>query len=472
MALKHKTHNRAPVAVIQRQSQQTASAQNEREQLAHPANVLQRHPAALRPADILALQRTVGNRVVQRMLSSAKVIQRLEEDRLLEKPSLGRRETGLPDNLKAGIESLSGISLDGVKVHYNSAKPAALNARAFTQGADIYLGPKEEEHLPHEAWHVVQQRQGRVQPTIILAKGLPANDDAALEREADVMGSQAVRMSTTLSPGRDQQLLNKRTPPIAHFTTAQPIQRVEDTLDKKMELWSWLERHLRTEGAAEVRDSTGHKGVIPQWRKPTYDAFWKLVETKLEPTIKKVVTAQMALNSFQVYMLRPTPAKATIQLDALVNSVPEIDKAPKIKTTDDATKLADLKNLINWVAKPANNKWVKPLKAGLKSKRAGFTAAEKWQVYGEAIISEQQSETKDERWKVNATNVAKAIKEASVAPALDKWLDAVIARTKNLNKLWEDGTKPITGTFGSIPRKTLQTLFRDYSPMTRARRYR
>ena len=34
--------------------------------------------------------------------------------------------TGLPDNLKHGIESLSGMSMDNVKVHYNSAKPAQL----------------------------------------------------------------------------------------------------------------------------------------------------------------------------------------------------------------------------------------------------------------------------------------------------------------------------------------------------------
>lgn len=65
--------------------------------------------------------------------------------------------TGLPDKLKAGIEHYSGASLDGVKVHYNSAKPAQLNALAYAQGADIHLGPGQEQHLPHEAWHVVQQ---------------------------------------------------------------------------------------------------------------------------------------------------------------------------------------------------------------------------------------------------------------------------------------------------------------------------
>lgn len=74
-----------------------------------------------------------------------------------------RNATGLPDNLKTGVESLSGHSLDDVKVHYNSAKPVQLQALAYAQGTDIHLGPGQEKHLPHEAWHVVQRKQGRVQ---------------------------------------------------------------------------------------------------------------------------------------------------------------------------------------------------------------------------------------------------------------------------------------------------------------------
>jgi hypothetical protein len=74
--------------------------------------------------------------------------------------------TGLPDQLKSGIESLSGLSMDHVRVHYNSAQPAQLNALAYAQGSDIHLAPGQERHLPHEAWHVVQQAQGRVRPTL------------------------------------------------------------------------------------------------------------------------------------------------------------------------------------------------------------------------------------------------------------------------------------------------------------------
>lgn len=108
-------------------------------------------------------------------------------------------KTGLPDDLKAGIESLSGLSMDDTKVHYNSAEPAQLNAFAYAQGTNIHIGPGQEEHLAHEAWHVVQQKQGRVKPTIQMKSGIPVNDDTALEYEADVMGNQAAQMKSALT---------------------------------------------------------------------------------------------------------------------------------------------------------------------------------------------------------------------------------------------------------------------------------
>lgn len=112
-------------------------------------------------------------------------------------PPIQKKEnnTGLPDQLKSGIECLSGYSMDDVRVHRNSDQPAQLQAHAFAQGTDIHLAPGQEKHLPHEAWHVVQQKQGKVKPTLQLKKEkvkVKVNDDAALEKEADVMGGRAV----------------------------------------------------------------------------------------------------------------------------------------------------------------------------------------------------------------------------------------------------------------------------------------
>ena len=108
-------------------------------------------------------------------------------------------KTGMPDNLKAGVESLSGIDMSDVRVYYNSSKPAEVGALANTQGTDIHVASGQERHLPHEGWHVAQQMQGRVKPTM-QAKGVSINDDAVLEREADVMGIKTLTNSRHTQP--------------------------------------------------------------------------------------------------------------------------------------------------------------------------------------------------------------------------------------------------------------------------------
>jgi hypothetical protein len=101
----------------------------------------------------------------------------------------------LPKQLKNNIEGLSGLPMDDVQVHYNSPEPARIGALASAKGNKIDLGPRQEKHLPHEAWHVVQQKQGRVKPTL-QAKGLAINDDNLLETEADIMGQKAMQLKT------------------------------------------------------------------------------------------------------------------------------------------------------------------------------------------------------------------------------------------------------------------------------------
>ena len=90
--------------------------------------------------------------------------------------------------------------MDDVQVHYASSQPARIQALAYTQNTHIHVGPGQEHHLAHEAWHVVQQKQGRVKPTIQV-EGMAVNDDLSLEREANVMGARAMRAKTqALSP--------------------------------------------------------------------------------------------------------------------------------------------------------------------------------------------------------------------------------------------------------------------------------
>ena len=176
-------------------------------------------PAAQRQAAAMSLQRTQGNRFVQGMAVQAK---KSEDEELIQgkfasgltgtlqaKEEAPPNKTGMPDLLKSGIENISGMDLSGVRVHYNSAKPAQLNALAYTQGQDIEVGPGQEHHLLHEGWHVVQQMQGRVKPTM-QAIGVSINDDADLEHEADVMSAKALQIASSDQVATSSMLLQRR----------------------------------------------------------------------------------------------------------------------------------------------------------------------------------------------------------------------------------------------------------------------
>lgn len=188
-----------------------------------------------------------------------------------------QNRTGLPDDLKRGIESLSDRSMDDVKVHYNSAKPAQLNALAYTQGKDIHVGPGQQKHVAHEAWHVVQQAEGRVAPTMQM-RGTAINDDSSLEREADVMGARALAGQTAVQRARNNGA--------ASILSGQIVQRKWDSTEVENELvWSepmngrvWFfntESRLMWYGIAsesesgEYEDQAGKKNAKPheEWLK-------------------------------------------------------------------------------------------------------------------------------------------------------------------------------------------------------------
>jgi predicted nucleic acid-binding Zn-ribbon protein len=102
---------------------------------------------------------------------------------------------GLDGELVNGFAATSGHDLSDVNVHRNSSKPSEVGALAYAQGNDIHLGPGQDKHLPHEAAHIVQQREGRVKPTTEV-NGMAVNDNQGLESEADRMGDQAAQMKT------------------------------------------------------------------------------------------------------------------------------------------------------------------------------------------------------------------------------------------------------------------------------------
>jgi len=193
---------------------------------------------------------------------------------------LSKDSHSLPDNVKQGVESLSGISMDDVKVHYNSAKPAQLNAHAYAQGTDIHIASGQEKHLPHEAWHVVQQKQGRVKPTTMMKAKVPINDDLVLEKEADVMGARALQGKFVLP--RTEKGIG-----IA-FSSKQPTQLVvgnnpKDNLEEQFheqQSWSPFGSEKPVRGQVNPMYANMHKDKMPEGSSNNelkkYVAFLKL----------------------------------------------------------------------------------------------------------------------------------------------------------------------------------------------------
>ncbi|MGB9179566.1 MAG: hypothetical protein WCB68_10020 [Pyrinomonadaceae bacterium] len=180
------------------------------------ANTFSREASATRssePNQFSALQERANHR--PQALKVAQMQQMLNQSSRTRAPvQMKENKTGMPDNLKAGLEHLSGLNLDDTKVEYNSSEPARFEANAITQGKKIYVAPGQEKHLGHEGWHRIQQMQGRVQATTQM-HGTAINDDSALEREADVMGAKAASLSVSS--------------PVERFSSASPASNLSAT---------------------------------------------------------------------------------------------------------------------------------------------------------------------------------------------------------------------------------------------------
>jgi hypothetical protein len=192
------------------------------------------HKETARPfsADhILQMQSTVGNQVVQHMLTAQMKkadgpLQRVElEEEELQMKSAGApiqrmggfedeseelqmkkadgplqlkaSDNKMPAHVQSKMEKSIGSDFSDVNIHVGS-EASTVGALAYAQGSDIHFAPGQydpestsgQQLLGHELAHVQQQRQGRVKPTI-QAKGIAVNDDAGLEREADIKGAKA-----------------------------------------------------------------------------------------------------------------------------------------------------------------------------------------------------------------------------------------------------------------------------------------
>lgn len=222
-----------------------------------------------------------------------------QSERPEQAPSEERPEnqTGLPDSLKAGVESLSGYSLDNIRIHYNSPKPTEVSALAYTQGTEIHVGPGQEQHLAHEAWHVVQQKQGRVQATMQM-KGVAINDDQGLEREADVMGNMAKTVQRKALPLSDPSIAKEQRRDFAANdslagASSHTIQRMMPAAKKQKKIsQAALNNVIKDEQEEQDWDyATGHMGSGQWTEEVTVRAPYSFEEQRVRQVLRHLSTA-------------------------------------------------------------------------------------------------------------------------------------------------------------------------------------
>jgi hypothetical protein len=144
------------------------------------------------------LQKTVGNRAVQRLLVQLKGEGSFEVDEETAERINRERESGqsLDSDIAENMGNRLGQDFSGVRVH-TSPEAAALSdqlsAQAFTTGQDIFFGEGTyspgssggQELLAHELTHVVQQGSGAV--TSEAGKMTVNEPGDAFEQQADAI---------------------------------------------------------------------------------------------------------------------------------------------------------------------------------------------------------------------------------------------------------------------------------------------
>lgn len=113
-----------------------------------------------------------------------------------------KRNEDLPEDVQFQMESSFSQDLSNVKIHKNSRRAKELNAHAFTEGNDVHIAdgkynPTTNEGkalIGHELTHVIQQKSGRVSPTVQFNR-IGINTEDHLEKEADTIGERVANGS-------------------------------------------------------------------------------------------------------------------------------------------------------------------------------------------------------------------------------------------------------------------------------------
>jgi Domain of unknown function (DUF4157) len=165
------------------------------------------------PAQLLALQRTIGNAAVARLVELSRQALDGSRGHPRQQPSVQRsvvhdvlRSPGKPldEPLRAEMEARLDADFSDVRLHTDAAAQSSateVGARAYTSGNHVVIGPggADAHTLAHELTHVVQQRQGHVLGTDN-GDGLLISDPSdRFERAAEANAARAMARAVPIS---------------------------------------------------------------------------------------------------------------------------------------------------------------------------------------------------------------------------------------------------------------------------------
>lgn len=176
----------------------------------------------------------------------------------------------LPQATRAAIEPHLGTSLDHVRVHDDAASREAarsIQAKAFTSGSDIWLGPGASAHdsrlMAHEAAHVVQQGGG-------------------LDRGAPIGRVRADRQAEDDAPPADDTTTDQTaSEPVTTEHGAVDLRRKRLTIEK-LKIPSFKLAGTPKSGLRLAKSGTRETSQIPIWEEGVGTAADAAMDTKLE----------------------------------------------------------------------------------------------------------------------------------------------------------------------------------------------
>ena len=197
--------------------------------------------------------------------------------------------TGIPTQLKERMEHSTCMSLDDVRVHYNSVLPARLNALAYTRGNQVEIGSGQEQQLPHELGHVIQQKLGLVRANGRLSGGVALNTDSGLEHQADEIGAGMSSLYARQNTEQDfepvvqckfdiKALIDSLQALIAQIA----LEKNEDLNNLNTELNGFKSENTESKDIKSVKTTLDkYKVFLDSKRKEIYDLFFQFYDMKV-----------------------------------------------------------------------------------------------------------------------------------------------------------------------------------------------